>query len=93
MKRTGSTSGSMTASRSKRPPLFSTILLHFSEKIALLRASQRWQAIGSTLGAVLLVVHVYRVEDPNDEEENIRIISAREANKRERRIYLQQASE
>jgi uncharacterized DUF497 family protein len=42
---------------------------------------------------VLLVVHVYRVEDPNDEEENIRIISAREANKRERRIYLQQASE
>ena len=38
-------------------------------------------------------VHVYHVEDPNDEEENIRIISAREANKRECRIYLQQASE
>jgi len=36
---------------------------------------------------------VYRVEDSNDEEENIRIISAREANKRERRIYLQQANE
>jgi len=31
---------------------------------------------------------VYRVEDPHDEEENIRIISAREANKRERRVYL-----
>jgi uncharacterized DUF497 family protein len=42
---------------------------------------------------VLLVVHTYRVEDTNDEEENIRIISAREANKRERRIYLLQASE
>jgi uncharacterized DUF497 family protein len=33
------------------------------------------------------------VEDSNDEEESIRIISAREANKRERRIYIQQASE
>jgi len=32
------------------------------------------------VGAVLLVVHMYRVEDPNDEEENVRIISAREAN-------------
>jgi uncharacterized protein (DUF4415 family) len=40
---------------------------------------------------VLLVVHLYRLEDPHDEEENIRIISAREANKRERRSYLQQA--
>jgi uncharacterized DUF497 family protein len=49
--------------------------------------------IGSALGALPLVVHAYRVEDPNDEEENIRIVSAREANKRERRIYLQQASE
>ena len=49
------------------------------------------QAQGSTeleTGAVLLVVHLYRVEDPNDEEEDIRMISAREANKRERRIYL-----
>lgn len=40
---------------------------------------------------MLLVVHLYRLEDPHDEEENIRIISAREANKRERRSYLQQA--
>jgi hypothetical protein len=30
------------------------------------------------------------VEDPDEEEENIHIISAREANKRERRIYLLQ---
>jgi len=42
---------------------------------------------------MLLIVPVYRAEDPHDEEENIRIISAREANKRERRIYLQQATE
>ena len=33
---------------------------------------------------MLLVVHAYRVEDTNDEEENIRIIPAREANRRER---------
>jgi uncharacterized DUF497 family protein len=44
-------------------------------------------------GAVLLLVHVYRMENENDQEEIIRIISAREANKRERRIYIQQAAE
>jgi uncharacterized DUF497 family protein len=92
MKRTGSTSRSTAASRSKRPPLFSTILLHFSEN-RIVEGEQRWHAIGSAVGAVLLVVHLYRLEDTHDEEENIRIISAREANKRERRIYLQQASE
>jgi uncharacterized DUF497 family protein len=37
-------------------------------------------------------VHVYR-EDEVDGEEIIRIISAREADQRERRIYLQQAVE
>jgi uncharacterized DUF497 family protein len=54
---------------------------------------QRRHAIGSVIGAVLLVVPVYRVENPNDEEENVRVLSAREANKLERRIYLQQAGE
>jgi uncharacterized protein len=51
---------------------------------------QRWHAIGAVMTAVLLVVHVYRESDTNGEE-IIRIISAREASKRERRIYLQQA--
>jgi uncharacterized DUF497 family protein len=41
---------------------------------------------------MLLVVHVYRMENGNGEEEIIRIISAREVNKRERRIYIQQAA-
>jgi uncharacterized DUF497 family protein len=54
---------------------------------------QRWHAIGAAEGAVLLVVHVYRMENGNDEEETIRIISAREANNLERRIYIQQAAE
>ncbi len=53
---------------------------------------QRWHAIGAVLAAVLLVVHVYREDDTNGEE-IIRIISAREAGKGERRIYLQQAAE
>jgi hypothetical protein len=54
---------------------------------------QRWHAIGAVEGAVLLVVHAYRMENENGEEETIRIISAREADKRERRIYIQQAAE
>jgi uncharacterized DUF497 family protein len=52
---------------------------------------KRWHAIGTVRKAVLLVVHVYLEEDPNDQEEVIRIISAREADPRERRIYLEQA--
>jgi len=55
-------------------------------------AEHRWHAIGAVLAALLVVVHVYR-EDDTDGEEIIRIISAREASKRERRIYLQQANE
>src|SRR5712671_4097885 len=49
---------------------------------------QRWRGIGAVRKAVLLVVHVYREENPNGEEV-IRIISAREANPEERRIYLE----
>lgn len=53
---------------------------------------QRWQAIGGVRKAVLLVVHVY-LEEESTGEETIRIISARQANPRERRIYLEQAAE
>ena len=78
---------------------FETAALVFNDPHAVFRkdrivtGEQRWHAIGSAAGAVLLVVHVYRVENRNDKEETIRIISAREANQRERRIYIQQASE
>ena len=51
---------------------------------------QRWHGIGAVRKAVLLVVHVYLEENPNGEEV-IRIISAREADPRERRVYLEQA--
>ncbi|HEY3743017.1 MAG TPA: BrnT family toxin [Bryobacteraceae bacterium] len=53
---------------------------------------QRWHAMGIVWKTVLLVVHVYREEEENpNEEEVIRIISAREANSQERRVYLEQA--
>ena len=53
---------------------------------------QRWHAIGAVSAALLLVVHVYPEDDVNGKE-NIRIISAREANQRERRVYIQQAAQ
>lgn len=58
----------------------------------IVEGEQRWRAIGAVSAALLLVVHVYREDEANDEE-IIRIISAREANQRERRFYLQQAAE
>jgi uncharacterized DUF497 family protein len=76
-----------------------TAALVFHDPLAVFRkdrvaeGEQRWHAIGSASSAVLLVVHVYRRKAQNDEEEIIRIISAREANKRERRIYLEQTRE
>jgi uncharacterized DUF497 family protein len=78
---------------------FETAALVFNDPLGVFRkdrgveGEQRWHAIGSASGAVLLVVHVYRSEDQNDKEEIIRTISAREANKRERRIYLRQTGE
>ena len=52
---------------------------------------QRWHAIGAVQKALLLVVHVNRMEN-EDGEEIIRIISAREASQRERRVYIQQTA-
>jgi uncharacterized protein len=53
---------------------------------------QRWHAIGTVRKAVLPVAHVYLEENENGEE-IIRIISAREADPRERRIYLEQTAD
>src|SRR5580698_9008128 len=76
---------------------FETAALIFNDfhvtfrKDRIVDGEQRWHAIGAVEKAVLLEVHVYRMESEHGEEETIRIISAREANKRERRIYIQQA--
>ena len=61
-------------------------------KDRIIEGEWRWHAIGSVSRAVIIVVHLYREDDVNGEEV-IRIISAREANQRERRIYIQQAAE
>jgi len=61
-------------------------------KERIVSGEQRWHAIGAVSEALLVVVHEYREDDGNGEE-SIRIISAREANQRECRVYLQQAAE
>ena len=58
----------------------------------IVEGEQRWHAIGAVFEALLLVVHIYR-EDESNGEEIIRIISAREANQRERRIYIQESAQ
>lgn len=60
-------------------------------KDRIVEGEQRWHAIGEVSGALLLVVHTYGEEE--DGEEIIRIISAREANQGERRIYIQQGAD
>ena len=75
-----------TAARVFDDPNF--VLLHDR----LFDGEQRWHAIGAVSTALLLVVHLYR-EDNINGEEIIRIISAREANQHERRVYLQQTFE
>ena len=76
---------------------FQTASRVFADPALLLRkdrvvdGEQRWHAIGAVRNAVLLVVHVYLEE--TDGEETIRIISAREADPNERRIYLEQTAD
>ncbi len=85
--------------RLKHGVAFETASLVFDDPHAIFRkdrivaGEQRWHAFGAVEEAVLLVVYAYRTGDDNGEEETIRIISAREANKRERRVYVQQAAE
>ncbi len=87
-KRTGQTRRSILAWVLRRHPGFSLNLILRKDRV--IDGEQRWHAIGGVRKAVLLVVHAYLEEEPNGEE-TIRIISAREANPRERRIYLEQA--
>ena len=59
-------------------------------KVDSVTGEQRWFALGSVdpkEPVVLLVVHVYRGQN---EEQTIRIISARKASQKERRPYLAQ---
>ncbi|HUI44014.1 MAG TPA: BrnT family toxin [Terriglobia bacterium] len=59
----------------------------------IVEGEQGWLAIGAVSAAPLLVVHIYGKHENHDGEEILRIIPAREAHQRERRIDLQQAAE
>jgi len=61
--------------------------LHVSRQERDENGEQRWQTIGMVHGVVVLLV-AHTVTE-NDGEETIRIISARKADKTERRIYEQ----
>ena len=86
------------SNRKKHRVDFETASRVFADYNLLLRkdrvveGEQRWHGIGAVGKAVLLVVHVQVGED-SDGEETIRIISAREANSRECRSYLEQTTD
>ncbi|MHB1620800.1 MAG: BrnT family toxin [Sulfuricella sp.] len=61
--------------------------LHVSKQDRIENGEQRWQTIGLVHGVVLLLVAHTHIEA--DGEETIRIISARKADKAERRIYAE----
>ena len=61
--------------------------LHVSKQDRIESGEQRWQTIGLAHGVVLLLVAHTHTEA--DGEETIRIISARKADKAERRIYAE----
>jgi uncharacterized DUF497 family protein len=65
-------------------------ILIYSDRIDEDTGEERWHAIGAVsnepyAAVVLLVVHVYR--EMKDDQETIRIISAREAGKNDARRY------
>lgn len=79
--------------RSKHKVSFETASVVFDDPFAMsvqdrmVRGEDRWQTLGLVGGSVvLLVAHTYVDEG---DEETIRIISARKATARERRIYAQ----
>ena len=77
--------------RTKHGVSFETAILVFDDPRAISRMEQimdeeeRWQTLGMVSGMViLLLAHTFREKD---DEEYVRIISARKATPRERKIY------
>jgi uncharacterized DUF497 family protein len=85
--------------RKKHGVTFEAAVRFFNDPFLLLiedrivEGEQRWRAIGAVGAAVLLVVHAYRTESERGKEEIIRIISARTAEKSERRRYFDEAAQ
>lgn len=82
-----------STNRRKHQVSFETAQLVFDDPLQVSKqdriedSEQRWQTIGLVHGVVLLLVAHTHTEA--DGEEAIRIISARKANKAERRIYAE----
>jgi len=80
--------------RAKHGVSFETAQMVFADPLALsildrvVDGEERWQTLGLIAGAVVVLV-AHTVEEKNGEEE-IRIISARKATRREREIYENQ---
>jgi len=77
--------------RAKHRVSFETAQLVFADPLHLSRqdrhvsGEERWQTLGSVGGVLLLLVaHTWKIPEV---EEEIRIISARKANARERKLY------
>ena len=87
------------SNREKHGVAFEAAVNVFSDPFLLLikdrieEGEQRWHAIGAAEAAILLVVHTYRTESEHGEKDITRIISARPANKGERRRYFEQAAQ
>ena len=82
--------------RAKHKVSFETARLVFDDPNALslkervVDAEERWQTLGTVGGVVVLVGHTY---EATITDELIRIITARKATPRERRIYEKQLDE
>jgi len=91
--------GKDATSRRKHGVSFETALRVFADPFALLEqdriegGEQRWQTLGMVDGRVLLLVaHTLREEEVGGRQvELVRIISARAADRKERRRYEQEA--
>jgi len=75
---------------------FNTAIRAFADPFALTNqdriegGEQRWQTLGVVDGCLLLLI-AHTIQDENEDIEVIRIISARVANKKERRRYEQES--
>jgi uncharacterized protein len=73
---------------------FETAQFVFDDPLAMSRLDsypneERWQTIGVIGQVIILVIHTWPIDEPQDDEEIGRIVSTRKATKYERRAYEQ----
>ena len=80
------------ANRDKHSLDFETAVHVFGDPLAVTfddpnRDERRWRTIGTVRGVVLIVVHTWTEIDPSSGRAIVRIISARKAERHERKAY------